>query len=144
MNAAPLDRAELNRLLLDAVQEAGQITTRELTGKLPAKHAVVNVPCSSSCRRTNRWSATETVLEHHSSWHRIRTPHTSADIYRPLRALEAEGRITRERGAGERNVRWCALPEQLTIGELHPETSAGNAPQRDVSVQTRVATNGQL
>ncbi|TKV35291.1 hypothetical protein [Mycobacteroides abscessus] len=144
MNVAPLDRAELSRLLLDAVQLAGQITTRELTRKLPAKCAVVNVPCSSSCRRTNRWSATETVLEHHSSWHRIQIPHASADIYRPLRALEAEGRITRERGAGERDVRWCALPEQLTIGELPPETAAGNGPQRDASVQTRGATKGQL
>ncbi|BEL42073.1 hypothetical protein [Mycobacteroides abscessus] len=144
MNSAPLDRAELSRLLLDAVQKAGQITTRELTGKLPAKHAVVNVPCSSSCRRRNRWSATETVLEHHSTWHRIQIPHTRADIYRPLRALEAEGRITRQRSAGERDVRWCARPEQLTLGELHPDTAAEDGAHRDISVRTRVATNGGL
>ena len=144
MSAVPLDRIEIRRLLLEAVQTAGQITTRELTSALPAKQAIVNVPCSTACRQTSRWSATETVLEHHRTWHRIRTPHTRADIYRHLRALELEGQIRRERAAGQRNVRWVAPGEQLVIDEQLEDSDHSNTYLPATNVQTRIATKGRL
>jgi len=101
-----LDTARLRSLLLEEIEEAGAITTGELAARMPAKEVVVDVPCDRVCRRKTRWSETETMLEHRSTWHRILTPRTASGIYRHLRVLEDTGIITGLRGTEARGVLW--------------------------------------
>jgi hypothetical protein len=120
--AALLDTARLRSLLIEEIEEAGEITTGELAARMPGKEVVVDVPCDGVCRRKARWSQTQTVLEHQPARHRILAPRTANDVYRHLRALEDTGIITGLRGTEARGVLWVWKgdefdePRDLAIG----------------------------
>jgi hypothetical protein len=101
-----LDAAQLRSLLIDEIEEAGEIATGDLAARMPAKEAVVDVGCNRVCRRNKQWNQTQTVLEHQPSRHRILASRTANDVYRHLRVLEDAGLITGLRGTGARGVLW--------------------------------------
>ncbi|OHU12923.1 hypothetical protein [Mycobacteroides chelonae] len=101
------DPTEVRLMLLELLeQQEHELTTRQIAALMPPKSTVVNVACNSRCRRINRWSTTETVLEHHRHWHRIQSPRTAADVYRHLRVLEDVALVIAWRSAGQRDVTW--------------------------------------
>lgn len=99
--------AEVRYQLLELLeQQEHGLTTREIAAMMPPKNAIVHVACNSSCRGLNRWSATETILEHHRHWHLVESPSTAADVYRHLRALEDAALVIGWRESGQRDVAW--------------------------------------
>lgn len=97
--------------LLDALAEDGELSTRTLAERMPARRRIVNTACNSLCRKETRWSGREDIVEHHRSWHLVSIRYTASDAYRHLCRLEEFGIVRRTGNREGSAITW----------EIHPD-----------------------